>query len=86
MTSSHLCGKVQEWLKLERFMMEAEFLWRSEGRQSVEQLACGCCRGCGGRLCMDGWEPVDLYAHNNFIIVNNHIIVIVWLNHLYSLQ
>lgn len=27
MTSSHLCGKVQEWLKPERFRVEAEFLW-----------------------------------------------------------
>lgn len=27
MTSSHLCGKVQEWLKPERLRVEAEFLW-----------------------------------------------------------
>lgn len=31
---------------------------------------------------MDGWEPVDLFAHNNFIIVSNHVMVVVWLNHL----
>lgn len=42
--------------------------------------------GCGGKLHMDGWEPADLHAHDNFIIVNNRITLMVWLKHLYGLQ
>lgn len=33
--------------------------------------------GCGGKLHMDGWEPADLHAHDNFIIVNNRITLMV---------
>lgn len=48
MTCSHLCGRLQEWLKPERFTVPAENLrWR----RSAKQLACG------RRRRTDGWEP-----------------------------
>lgn len=57
-------------------------LWRRlknlRWRQSVKQLACGCCSGCVGvGEGMDGWEPVGCYVYNNFIIFSSNIVVTV---------
>lgn len=83
MTSSHLCGKVQEWQGGSKFR---DLRWRlSYCGEDVQTVVDWCCRvvvGVGAAGC--GQEPVHLHAHNNSIIVNNNIMAIVWLNHLYD--
>lgn len=64
MTTSHLCGKVQEWQGGPDLR---DLCWRlsysSKFRQTAQQLACGCVKGQGEKSYIDGWESEDLQCN-----------------------
>lgn len=60
--------------------------WVIVVKRDTDCLAVGAIGVVRGKLFVIGWEPVLLHVHNNSIIGNNHIMVIVWLNHLYVSQ
>lgn len=78
----HTCvGKFKNGKEVRTWEIYGVFVVK--GRQTVQQFACGCYRGCGGGCAwMDGSQYI--YMDYNFVIVNYHIMVTVWLKHFFS--